>query len=114
MAEAGQGRHVEVQRHVVGNGALIAPLPVSGEGQEAIENTGFLAGSWLREALIEGRQNSFSRMMRTSSGFTGSSSFACIRSEEHTYELQTLMRISYAVSFLKKKKITKSYIEIIK
>src|SRR3546814_541727 len=78
MAEAGQGRHVEVQRHVVGNGALIAPLPVSGEGQEAIENTGFLAGSWLREALIEGRQNSFSRMMRTSSGFTGSSSFACI------------------------------------
>src|SRR3546814_10056705 len=29
-----------------------------------------------------------------------------IRSEEHTYELQTLMRISYAVLRLKKKNIT--------
>src|SRR3546814_1550737 len=28
------------------------------------------------------------------------------RSEEHTYELQSLMRISYAVFCLKKKKIT--------
>src|SRR3546814_10144858 len=30
----------------------------------------------------------------------------CIRSEEHTSELQSLMRISYAVFCLKKKKIT--------
>src|SRR3546814_949058 len=29
---------------------------------------------------------------------------ACARSEEHTSELQSLMRISYAVCFLKKKK----------
>src|SRR3546814_6448302 len=30
----------------------------------------------------------------------------CIRSEEHTSELQSLMRISYAVFCLKKKRIT--------
>src|SRR3546814_6512765 len=32
-----------------------------------------------------------------------------IRSEEHTSELQSLMRISYAVFCLKKKKITKTF-----
>src|SRR3546814_6072765 len=32
-----------------------------------------------------------------------------LRSEEHTSELQSLMRISYAVFFLKKKKDTKQY-----
>src|SRR3546814_1389999 len=31
---------------------------------------------------------------------------ACVRSEEHTSELQSLMRISYAVFCLKKKKTT--------
>src|SRR3546814_5204435 len=35
------------------------------------------------------------------------------RSEEHTSELQSLMRISYAVFCLKKKKKTKQYIEAI-
>src|SRR3546814_7137648 len=34
-----------------------------------------------------------------------------IRSEEHTSELQSLMRISYAVFCLKKKKTTKSKIQ---
>src|SRR3546814_1795979 len=33
---------------------------------------------------------------------------ACIRSEEHTSELQSLMRISYAVFCLQKKKISTS------
>src|SRR3546814_8485713 len=36
-----------------------------------------------------------------------------IRSEEHTSELQSLMRISYAVFCLKKKKKTKSYTNIL-
>src|SRR3546814_7667449 len=42
------------------------------------------------------------------SGFSGTgmtSSGAGVRSEEHTSELQSLMRISYAVFCLKKKKI---------
>src|SRR3546814_8142934 len=34
---------------------------------------------------------------------------ACARSEEHTSELQSLMRISYAVFCLKKKKCTRIY-----
>src|SRR3546814_954707 len=34
------------------------------------------------------------------------SGFTCFRSEEHTSELQSLMRISYAVFCLKKKKTT--------
>src|SRR3546814_4108664 len=40
--------------------------------------------------------------------FRGFVDLACamIRSEEHTSELQSLMRISYAVFFLKKKKKT--------
>src|SRR3546814_7114943 len=33
----------------------------------------------------------------------------CARSEEHTSELQSLMRISYAVFCLKQKKYTKNY-----
>src|SRR3546814_10904898 len=33
-------------------------------------------------------------------------SYACARSEEHTSELQSIMRISYAVFCLKKKKAT--------
>src|SRR3546814_9097794 len=36
-----------------------------------------------------------------------SSKAPCLRSEEHTSELQSLMRISYAVFCLKKKKNTK-------
>src|SRR3546814_7135988 len=36
------------------------------------------------------------------------------RSEEHTSELQSLMRISYAVFCLKKKKIQKQYIYVVK
>src|SRR3546814_10119696 len=35
-----------------------------------------------------------------------------VRSEEHTSELQSLMRISYAVFCLKKKKITPHYIRL--
>src|SRR3546814_5208833 len=40
-----------------------------------------------------------------SASIAGTGSFAQVRSEEHTSELQSLMRISYAVFCLKKKKI---------
>src|SRR3546814_1795762 len=40
-------------------------------------------------------------------GFSGELAQTPIRSEEHTSELQSLMRISYAVFCLKKKKNTK-------
>src|SRR3546814_8861486 len=42
-------------------------------------------------------------------GFCAQSSIHSPRSEEHTSELQSLMRISYAVFCLKKKTITKNY-----
>src|SRR3546814_3847899 len=46
----------------------------------------------------------------TEEGFALADCDACVRSEEHTSELQSLMRISYAVFCLKKKKsITYSY-----
>src|SRR3546814_10552484 len=38
--------------------------------------------------------------------------FVVLRSEEHTSELQSLMRISYAVFCLKKKKEDKHYVKI--
>src|SRR3546814_10392807 len=38
----------------------------------------------------------------------GDQGLRCLRSEEHTSELQSLMRISYAVFCLKKKKITET------
>src|SRR3546814_5030083 len=40
----------------------------------------------------------------------GATDVAGVRSEEHTSELQSLMRISYAVCCLKKKKINKTSI----
>src|SRR3546814_7681712 len=43
------------------------------------------------------------RVLHTGSG-TGNSGHYYVRSEEHTSELQSLMRISYAVFCLKKKK----------
>src|SRR3546814_2143578 len=42
-----------------------------------------------------------------SNGGSWSASVSAVRSEEHTSELQSLMRISYAVFCLKKKKNTK-------
>src|SRR3546814_3990983 len=45
---------------------------------------------------------------RPSGSATSSSYRRCCRSEEHTSELQSLMRISYAVFCLKKKKIQPS------
>src|SRR3546814_1300664 len=39
----------------------------------------------------------------------GTATAIVARSEEHTSELQSLMRISYAVFFLKKKKTTEQY-----
>src|SRR3546814_4381684 len=48
------------------------------------------------------------KVWKGSSGLTGCMASAC-RSEEHTSELQSLMRISYAVFCLKKKKNKSSH-----
>src|SRR3546814_10341703 len=52
-------------------------------------------GGWILGNTIDGTQAEFVRIPHADN-----------RSEEHTSELQSLMRISYAVFCLKKKKIT--------
>src|SRR3546814_3360091 len=67
-----------------------------GENYEEIRYEGFGPGgvSLIIEALTDNRNRTVTNV-RTA-----------VRSEEHTSELQSLMRISYAVFCLKKKKIT--------
>src|SRR3546814_5897783 len=54
------------------------------------------------------------RCMRGANGFDSSDFEEQFRSEEHTSELQSLMRISYAVFCLKKKKNAQPNINTIK
>src|SRR3546814_6278347 len=56
--------------------------------------------SWGHWSVVKARRRSPSAMKSVACGCTR-------RSEEHTSELQSLMRISYAVFCLKKKKTTK-------
>src|SRR3546814_1670670 len=49
-------------------------------------------------------------MLLANRNWRGAGGVAVVRSEEHTSELQSLMRISYAVLCLKKKKPTKNII----
>src|SRR3546814_1798114 len=64
-----------------------------------------------RRSPTNGRDEKCGRSTRSSNPFPAAPSWLanvrCRRSEEHTSELQSLMRISYAVFCLKKKK--KSY-----
>src|SRR3546814_4207743 len=59
-----------------------------------------------RDALLTGRADPFCQLDRLFGGVAGESGRVQLRSEEHTSELQSLMRISYAVFCLKKKKKT--------
>src|SRR3546814_6032572 len=69
-----------------------------------IPRTTFLVGFILGPLL----EDNFRRAMQLSDGSYGIFLESALRSEEHTSELQSLMRISYAVFCLKKKKhITK-------
>src|SRR3546814_9892153 len=54
------------------------------------------------------RARSIASASRSFSSETSSMPLCCTRSEENTSELQSLMRISYAVYSLKKKKVTKT------
>src|SRR3546814_8099657 len=59
-----------------------------------------------KDASVVFTSSSVGRKGRAYWGAYGVSKFATERSEEHTSELQSLMRISYAVFCLKKKKYT--------
>src|SRR3546814_5992470 len=55
-------------------------------------------------AVLDGSRRSSDGLYRVQTTYTTSLSSAEFRSEEHTSELQSLMRISYSVFCLKKKK----------
>src|SRR3546814_2571593 len=57
-----------------------------------------------RFAVIQAEDEIASIGMVVGAGWNGARAFTTTRSEEHTSELQSLMRISYAVFCLKKKK----------
>src|SRR3546814_2735957 len=59
---------------------------------------------YVREGRGMGRHASIDGQRRSSDETRGIRCEECNRSEEHTSELQSLMRISYAVFCLKKKK----------
>src|SRR3546814_10288383 len=62
---------------------------------------GVLSDRYGRKRVLGGAMALF---ILSSIACAGAHSFAMMRSEEHTSELQSLMRISYAVFCLKKKK----------
>src|SRR3546814_7685214 len=74
---------------------VLALLPVGQRGLGVAQ--GVLADAILLAQLLEPR-------LRIGDGFLQHLQARLVRSEEHTSELQSLMRISYAVFCLKKKK----------
>src|SRR3546814_3862809 len=77
---------------------LIEPGRQNGDGGVM---TPAMSGAGARQCEIGGRRGCHLAPFATSSGCISS---ICPRSEEHTSELKSLMRRSYAVFFLKKKK----------
>src|SRR3546814_8678736 len=84
---------------------ISAPLPADGSSTTSREDR--LAAFAINQASIGGVENCWSSIwasLRTCRGGNAvSSQSKRARSEEHTSELQSLMRISYAVFCLKKK-----------
>src|SRR3546814_3980868 len=70
----------------------------------------FRRTSALRDVFVA----ALSAFRRRGAGAGGGAHRRCGRSEEHTSELQSLMRISYAVFCLKKKKKIKNTVPVIK
>src|SRR3546814_6525110 len=80
-------------------------------GTQQLGNIARLASRFTHEAVLHGRDlanNSHAKPPDSGCGSARQAEQAndAVRSEEHTSELQSLMRISYAVFCLKKKNIT--------
>src|SRR3546814_1434314 len=91
---ADQFRHRDGAAHLTSKGMLI------GRGGRAAAFTP-VTDSTL--GACQGNANAFARQRRYDAGLIAQPEDARLRSEEHTSELQSLMRISYAVFCLKKK-----------
>src|SRR3546814_9284284 len=82
------------QDQLVGSQDVDRPAPVAVAAQEVRQRQRRLTEEGLGTLLVQGQQATLDRAHRST---------ADVRSEEHTSELQSLMRISYAVFCLKKK-----------
>src|SRR3546814_8507168 len=89
-------------------GAAIAALAMNAPAAQAATATGTATAKILRQITLT--KTSDLQYATIISGATAST--IAVRSEEHTSELQSLMRISYAVFCLKKKKTTTQNIYI--
>src|SRR3546814_9763556 len=95
------------------NGVLIAYFPIAIEFEVIGDRNFVVEGDCSTE--VRGKLQFFARQIlhqdRRASGNrrAAGSEAPLLRSEEHTSELQSLMRISYAVFCLTKKNKTKSY-----
>src|SRR3546814_10414731 len=99
-AKRSNGRHYAAARQTGGLGPGRGDAVVAERGHAGISHGG--EGHLMSWSLPTGQytKNSFRHATRRSG--------CCSRSEEHTSELQSLMRISYAVFCLKKNKTTKT------
>src|SRR3546814_8165149 len=89
---------------------LAARFAMAAQGHETLTGAGYEAIGFDHFALPEdamARAAREGRLRRNFQGFTDDP--ADIRSEEHTSELQSLMRTSYAVFCLKKKKLNNTH-----
>src|SRR3546814_1202671 len=103
LLQRGGGRDVErLGRHRRRGTARIAILAGLGTGRSLAGAGAGLAACLTLDALHLARELAF----RIDGIADGALQVAMARSEEHTSELQSLMRISYAVFCLKKKKKT--------
>src|SRR3546814_5418536 len=87
---------------------LLGTAPPHAAATDANDRTASARARAYRHPAAEGRQGAFyPALSQWRARSSGSRDFACeigpLRSEEHTSELQSLMRISYAVFCLKKK-----------
>src|SRR3546814_8131686 len=80
-------------------GVISNRCQLSGERPRTWQTAARMTSAWLTITTVPS-----GTVLRISSKWS-----AILRSEEHTSELQSLMRISYAVFCLKKKTITKQY-----
>src|SRR3546814_10811353 len=84
-----------------------SPRDTEGCGHKKVKHSCPRSTSWSARAGRRKRRTPRSRPWKRT---RRSAAFAPVRSEEHTSELQSLMRISYAVFCLKKKKKQEAHI----
>src|SRR3546814_8314590 len=88
------------------NSGPIGPVCVA--LSSASRSPSFIRGLPPTPPVLNSEDRSFSDRRWKARPRSGASGLSCIRSEEHTSELQSLMRISYAVFCLKNKKQQKN------